>query len=158
MPVIKIEKIVKDIESIGYSKPGDAGIDLRASGQWVVDIDSRKREIVQEEYELMPGERILVKTGIRLEIPNGFWGNIRDRSGLAANHGIHCLAGVVDETYRGEIMVAIVNLGKNPYKLRKNERVAQMIITPYVSAKISYEETLTESERGANGFGSSGKK
>lgn len=158
MPILKIKKTVKDIDSVGYSKPGDAGIDLRASGHWIVDIDSEKKELEQEEYELLPGKRILAKTGIQIEIPNGFWGNIRDRSGMAANHGLHCLGGVIDETYRGEIMVPIVNLGKNPYKIRKNDRIAQMVIAPYVSAEISYEENLTESERGSNGFGSSGKR
>jgi dUTP pyrophosphatase len=157
-PQIKIRKLSRDIQPIGYAKQGDAGIDLRASGRWVVDLDSDKREIEQETYELKPMERILVKAGIEIEIPNGFWGNIRDRSGIAFNHGIHALAGVVDESYRGEIGVVIVNLGKKNFMISKNDRIAQMVITPYSAVDISYEEELQESQRGRDGFGSSGRK
>ena len=154
---IKIKRVA-DVEPINYANEGDAGIDLRASGKWIVDLDSDKKEIEQESYELKPSERILVKTGIIAEIPKGFWGNIRDRSGLAFNHGIHTIGGVIDETYRGEIGIIIVNSSKKNYVISKNERIAQMIITPYIAADIAHVEELTESGRAAGGFGSTGKK
>ena len=157
-PVLKIKRVVDHVEKVSYSKEGDAGIDLRASGRWVVELDSEKKEIEQDSYDLNPSERILIKTGIIAEIPKGFWGNIRDRSGLAFSHGIHILGGVVDETYRGEIGVVVVNSSKNRYMINKNDRIAQMIIVPYAAAEIVHSEDLTETSRGANGFGSSGKK
>jgi len=157
-PALKIKKISDDVENVSYSREGDAGIDLRASGRFVIDLDSSKKEIEKEELELQPGERILAKTGIEVEVPKGFWGNIRDRSGLAFNHGVHVLAGVVDETYRGEIGIVLVNLGKKPYAIKKNDRIAQMVITPYQTVDILFEEDLQDTRRGRDGFGSSGKK
>lgn len=157
MVLLKIKYLNEDSEELQYANIGDAGLDLRASGVWVVDIDSSKKEIEQEKYEIKPNERILVKTGVKMEIPAGFWGNIRDRSGLALKYGIHTMGGVVDESYRGEIGVIIINLSKNPYMIEKNERIAQMVITPYVQAQISNEKELQESDRGENGFGSTGK-
>ncbi len=157
-PVLKIKAVAGNLEPVKYAKEGDAGIDLRASGKWVVDLDSEKKEIVQESYELKPMERILVKAGIEIEIPNGFWGNIRDRSGVAFNHGVHALAGVIDETYRGEIGVVIINLGNKTFAITKNDRIAQMVVTPYSAVDIVYEENLEESNRGKDGFGSTGKK
>ncbi len=157
MAVVKVQKIEKEIDNISYSQRGSAGIDLRASGKWVVGLDSESREIKQDKYELKSRERILIKTGIKIMIPEGHWGNIRDRSGLAFNHGLHVMAGVVDENYRGEVGVVIVNLSKEPYEIKKNERIAQMVVCPCESAEISYEEELGDSNRGENGFGSSGR-
>ncbi len=153
---IKINKVA-DVEDSGYANEGDAGLDLRASGRWVINLDSEKREIEQESYEIQPGERILIKAGIKMEIPQGFWGNIRDRSGLAFKNGLHVMAGVVDETYRGEIGVVMINLSKNSYNIKKNDRVAQMVITPYAAPDISIEDNLEESNRSENGFGSTGR-
>jgi dUTP pyrophosphatase len=159
--IMKIKKLIEDIDNISYSKDGDAGIDLRASGHFTICLDSdSKKEIIQNEYELQPGERILIKTGIEVEIPKGFWGNIRDRSGIAYKTGLHTLAGVIDETYRGEIGVVMVNLGKNPYVIKKNDRIAQMVITPYIQAEIHHiknTDALSNTSRGSGGFGSSGK-
>ena len=155
--ILKIEKINFDIANLDEPNLGDAGIDLKASGTWVVNMDSEKQELVQEEYEIKPNERILVKTGIKVQIPPMFWGNIRDRSGLAFKHGIHTLAGVIDETYRGEIGIVLVNLGTSSYTMKKNERIAQMVITPYIPMKLEYVESLEETKRQENGFGSSGK-
>ena len=157
MVKLKIKKTEKSIDDCGYANQGDAGLDLRASGRFVIGIDSTKEEISADEYEIEPSERILVKTGIEVEIPQGHFGSIRDRSGLAMKNGLHCLAGVIDETYRGEIGVVIVNLGKNPYTIRKNDRIAQMVIQPYVRAEIEYAVSLEDSTRGIGGFGSSGR-
>lgn len=155
--ILRIQKINSKISNLDTPNLGDAGIDLKASGTWMVDLDSKKEELVQDEYEIKPNERILVKTGIKVQIPPMFWGNIRDRSGLAFKHGIHTLAGVIDETYRGEIGIVLVNLGNTSYTIKKDERVAQMIITPYIPMKLEYVESLEESKRQENGFGSSGK-
>jgi len=155
-PKLKVKYLIPDLKPIEYSREGDAGIELRASGRWKVDLDSEPKNVEQENYIIKPGERILVKTGIKVEIPNGYWGNIRDKSGLALEHGLHHFAGVIDETYRGEIGVIVMNLGKNKYTIRKNERIAQMIITPCTLVDI-VEEDLLDSIRGEKGFGSSGK-
>ena len=153
---IKIKKVA-DVKDSIYANDGDAGLDLRASGRWVINLDSEKKEIEQDSYELQPGERILIKTGVKMEIPSGFWGNIRDRSGLAFKNGLHVMAGVVDETYRGEIGVVMINLSKNSYDIKKNDRIAQMVISPYVAPNISIEDNLEESNRAENGFGSTGR-
>lgn len=154
---IQVQSSNNGVDKIKYSRSGDAGIDLRASGEFIVDLDNSKEEIKSAEYLIKSGERILVKTGVKIAIPTGYWGNIRDRSGLAFKHGLHTLAGVIDETYRGEIGVVLVNLGKKDYKIVKNERIAQLILTPYIQAEVEYIDELGDSERGEKGFGSSGK-
>ena len=156
-PVLKIRYTANGLEPVKYAKEGDAGIDLRASGRWIIDLDSENKEIEQPSYELKPMERVYVKTGVEMEFPKGFWGNIRDRSGLALNHGLHSLGGVVDETYRGEIGVILINLGGKPHVIKKNDRIAQMVITPYASVEIVNDNNLSETHRGKDGFGSTGE-
>src|SRR3989344_6627958 len=153
--ILKVKNLVDGLDKISYTKEGDAAIDLRASGNWIIDLDSSKRELIREYYDIMPSERILIKTGIKVAIPQGHYGHIKDRSGLAFKHGLHVLAGVVDENYREEIGVVLVNLGKNNYKLTKNERVAQMIIKRYEKVDIEYVDELDKTIRDG-GFGSSG--
>jgi len=91
-----VKKLNPDIDHVKYANEGDAGIDLRASGVFVINLDSDKKEITEDSYELKPGERILIKTGIATAIPPGFFGSIRDRSGVAFKHGIKTLASVRD--------------------------------------------------------------
>ena len=153
---LQIKKLLHDIEAIGYVKDGDAAVDLRASGVWVVDLETTKATITRESYTLQPQERILIKTGISVAIPQGHWGNIRDRSGHAFKHGLSALAGVIDETFRGEIGVVMVNTSKTPYTISKNERIAQMIITPYTKCEVEYVDNLSETNRGETSFGDSG--
>ena len=153
--ILKVKNLVDGLDKISYNKEGDAAIDLRASGNWIIDLDSNKRELIREYYDIMPSERILIKTGIKVAIPQGHYGHIKDRSGLAFKHGLHVLAGVIDENYRDEIGVVLVNLGKNNYKLTKNERVAQMIIKRYEKVDIEYVDELDKTIRDG-GFGSSG--
>ena len=154
--IVKVKR--ENTDEVNYDKEGDAGIDIRANGFWTVDLDSgKKRKVEQESYLLLPSERILVHTGIKLEIPKGYYASIRDRSGLALNRGIHVLGGVGDETYRGEYRVILVNLGKLPYKISKGDRVAQVIIQPYERVELEEVDELGESERGEDGFGASGK-
>jgi len=154
----KVLKVVTD-DQVKYTKAGDAGIDLQASGEWIVDLDSEKKALKQEVYPIEPGERILCKTGIIAEIPAGYWGHIIDRSGLALKVGLHIMAGVIDETYRGELGIVIVNLGKKPYEIKKGDRIAQMVIMPYTNVAIRYvkEDHLSQTDRKAKGFGESGR-
>ena len=154
--IVKVHYI--NSSKISHHKDGDAAIDLRASGEWAVNLDDEMKEIKSEKYEIMPGERILIKTGVKIEIPKGYWGNIRDRSGLALKHGLHVLAGVIDENYRGEIGVVMLNLGKKSYVIEKDERIAQMIISPYEKVELIEDEELTQTVRGDGAFGNSGKR
>jgi len=154
----KVLKVVTE-ERVGYTKAGDAGIDMKASGEWVIDLDSTKRAVVQDAYPLEPGERILCKTGLRVEIPAGYWGHVIDRSGLALKNGLHIMAGVIDETYRGELGIVIINLGKKPYEIKKGDRIAQMVVMPYTYLAVRYvkEDDLTQTDRKSEGFGQSGR-
>lgn len=145
-----------NIDKINYSRDGDAAVDLRASGKWIIDLDNEKKELEQDYYEIKPNERILIKTGIQVAIPEGCWGEIKTRSGHAFNNGLNVLGGVIDENYRGEIGVILVNHSNNIFKVNKNDRVAQMIISEYKKVKIEYVDELGDTNRNLGGFGSSG--
>jgi len=115
-----------------------------------------------ESYELKPGERKAFKTDIALAIPEGFYGRVAPRSGLAVKHGIDVLAGVIDSDYRGEILVALINLGDKPVQLPvikdgKATAIAQIIFESYGTVQGGFIEVddLTATQRGAGGFGSS---
>ncbi len=154
---LKIKQVVEEIDKVSYSKEGDAAIDLRASGNFITDLDNlSKKELTSDYYYLEPKERILIKTGIKVALPKGHYGHIKDRSGLAFKQGLHVLAGVIDENYREEIGIVLINLGNNAYKIMKNEKIAQMIIKEYKKVNITYVDELDETNREA-GFGSSGK-
>ena len=142
MVQVKIHRIDKEVELPFYAKQGDAAFDLRSS----------------EQKTLKAGEKHTVKTGLRVAIPEGYVGLIWDRSGMAAKHGIHCLAGVIDSGYRGEIGVVMKNLGSGDFTIEKNMRIAQMLIQPVATANLVEVDDLDESERGASGFGSTGLK
>ncbi|MFC1728009.1 dUTP diphosphatase [Nanoarchaeota archaeon] len=135
---LKIERL-GDVNLPKYSNPGDAGLDLHSN----------------ESFILKKGEKKLVKTGIKMGIPEGHVGLIWDRSGLAAKNGIHVLAGVVDSSYRGEVGVVLKNFGDEDFEIEKNSRIAQMLIQPVLNPEI-IEEELKDTERGEGGFGSTG--
>ncbi len=126
-----------------YETEGSAGLDLRAD----------------EPVSLAPGERALVPTGLALEIPPGFEGQVRPRSGLAARHGVGLLnaPGTVDSDYRGEVKVILVNHGQQPVRFERGERVAQLVIAPVARAALEVVEALGDTGRGAGGFGSTGR-
>ena len=128
------------LEPPSYAHPGDAGFDLRAAA----------------ECRIPPGGRQLVPTGVRFVIPEGFVGLVWDRSGLAAASGIHCLAGVIDSGYRGEVKVVLQNLGDDSFTVERGMRIAQMLIQPVVRAELVQVENLENSSRGEGGFGSTG--
>lgn len=125
-----------------YATEGSAGVDLRAA----------------EDVVLQPMERRLVRTGLRMEIPPGYEGQIRPRSGLALRLGLGMVnaPGTIDSDYRGEIAVILVNLGQQEIRLSAGERVAQMVFAPVARAEFVLAETLEPTARGGGGFGSTG--
>lgn len=125
-----------------YAKPGDAGADLRST----------------EDLTINSGARALVKTGVKIAMPDGFVGLVHPRSGLAANHGITVLnsPGTVDAGYRGEIMVTLINTSKESFTIKRGDRIAQLLFQRVERASFYPVSELPESARGATGFGSSG--
>lgn len=126
-----------------YETDGAAGMDLRAD----------------EPFALAPGERRLVPTGLALELPPGYEGQVRPRSGLAARHGVALVnaPGTIDSDYRGEVKVIVVNLGQEPVSFARGDRVAQLVVAPVARARIELADELEDSKRGAGGFGSTGQ-
>lgn len=113
-----------------------------------------------ENYILHPGDRIIIETGLSLAIPEGFYGQIAPRSGLAAKNGIMVLGGVIDSAYRGSIKVLLLNTGHKtdiPINISTGDRVAQLIILPISLAEFIPVESLPDTARGQNGFGSTGQ-
>ena len=129
-----------------YATAQAAGVDLRAS--------------IEEPIVLSSLERAMVPAGIYIELPEGYEAQVRPRSGLAAKHGISIVnaPGTIDADYRGEIKVILVNLSKDDFTINPGERIAQMVIARYEKVEWVEVEELSESERGAGGFGSTGKK
>jgi dUTP pyrophosphatase len=121
-------------------KPGDAGLDLYAT----------------ETHLVVKNCKAVVATGIAVAIPEGYYGRVAPRSGLAAKNGIDVGAGVCDETYRGEIKVVLFNHGDCDYIVKVGDRIAQMIITPYLGVEVEECSELPDSVRGDSGFGSTG--
>jgi len=109
-----------------------------------------------EDVTLAAGERAAVRTGLSAAIPQGFYGRIAPRSGLAVKHGLDVLAGVVDCDYRGEIVCALINHGQEGYTLAAGERMAQLIIEAIITPEPVWVDSLDETARGAGGFGSTG--
>ncbi|MCZ8153586.1 MAG: dUTP diphosphatase [Rhodobacteraceae bacterium] len=134
-----------------YETPGSAGADIRAN------LLSEDREA---GFTLAPMQRAVVPTGLRVEIPPGFEMQIRPRSGLALKHGITLpnTPGTIDSDYRGPLGVALINLGAEPYTIRHGDRIAQMIVAPVIQVQFQEVESLSDTARGAGGFGSTGKR
>ncbi|WP_448606302.1 dUTP diphosphatase [Paenimyroides ceti] len=129
-----------------YETIASAGMDLRAN--------------ISETITLQPMQRILVPTGLFLELPIGYEAQVRSRSGLALKKGISCLnsPGTIDADYRGEVGVILINLSNEAFVIEDGERIAQMIIAKHERAEWMEVSELTETERGAGGFGSTGVK
>jgi dUTP pyrophosphatase len=126
-----------------YATAGAAGLDLRAD----------------EACTLAPGERRLVPTGISIELPAEHEGQVRPRSGLAVRHGIAMLnaPGTIDEDYRGEVGVILVNLGQEPFEVHRGQRIAQLVVAPVARVAVVEVQELAASGRGTGGFGSTGR-
>ncbi len=129
-----------------YATTHAAGADLRAA--------------VAEDVTITPGTHALIKTGFAMALPDNYEAQIRPRSGLALKHGITVLnaPGTIDADYRGEVGVILINHGNEPFTVRRGDRIAQMIIAPFVQADFQAVDSLSETERGAGGFGSSGRR
>ncbi len=123
---------------------GSAGHDLRAA--------------VETAVVLAPGERSLVPTGLVLEIPRGWEGQVRPRSGLALRHGVTLVntPGTIDSDYRGEVKVLMINLGAEPFRLERGDRIAQVVFAPVADVSLEERSTLGDTGRDAGGFGSTG--
>ena len=110
-----------------------------------------------EPFTLGSGERKLVPTGLIVEIPPGWYGRVAPRSGLAVNHGVDMLAGVIDSDYRAEVRVLMINLGDAPVSFKAGDRIAQLIIERAAVCEYVWADDLSQTERGEGGFGSTGK-
>jgi dUTP pyrophosphatase len=130
-----------------YETSGAAGMDLRAA----VPEDAPVR--------LEPRERALIPTGLMIALPAGHEGQVRPRSGLAIKHGISLVntPGTIDEDYRGEVHVPLINHGNEPFVVNRGERIAQLVVVPVTQVAIAEVEELDATERGSGGFGSTGK-
>ena len=129
-----------------YATEGSAGMDLRAA--------------VEAPVTIPAGGRAMVPTGLSVEIPRGFEGQVRGRSGLAARHGVGIpnAPGTIDSDYRGEVCVILANWGDQPFVVARGERIAQLVIAPVARAELGEVEELAGSERGAGGFGHTGRR
>jgi dUTP pyrophosphatase len=146
MTEVKVMRLAngEGLELPSYATSGAAGLDLRAA----------------EAATLKTGARALISTGIAIALPKNHEAQVRPRSGLAVKHGVTVLnaPGTIDEDYRGEIKVPMINHGAEDFVIRRGDRIAQMVIAPVIHAKLIEVTSLDETARGVGGFGSSGKR
>lgn len=147
-PIVKFKKMAPEAIIPKYAKPGDAGMDLHCM-------------IPREGYSItiIPGERRDFQTGLQAEIPPGYEGQIRPRSGWSLKDGISVInsPGTIDQSFRGEIRVLLINHGSHEVTVYNGDRIAQLVISPVASAEIVEAEELSTTERGTDGLGSTGK-
>ncbi len=137
---LKVKRIHSEAKLPSYGHKGDAGLDLFAADDVVVE----------------KGQVLAVSTGIKVAVPDGFVGLIWDKSGVSLR-GVHRLAGVIDSGYRGEVRVVLVNLSDEPYAIKRGMKIAQLLIQPVNTVKVMEVEDLGDTPRGEGGFGSTGK-
>lgn len=146
MPNVLVQRLphAQDLPLPSYETSLAAGADLRAA--------------VEVEHVIAPGAHALIPTGLQIALPSGFEAQVRPRSGLAAKHAVTVLntPGTVDADYRGEIHVILINHGAHPFTVERGMRIAQMVVAPVVQAVFESADTLTQTDRGAGGFGSTG--
>jgi len=140
--ILKVKKLHPEAVVPHYAHPGDAGLDLFAS----------------EPALLTPGRAALVKTGVAVELPTGTEGQVRPRSGLALKHGVTVLnaPGTIDEGYRGEVGVILINHGTDSFRIEPGMKIAQMLVKPVVTVEVREVAELSATRRGDGGFGSTG--
>jgi len=149
MTILRIQRMphAEGLPLPSYETTGSAGMDLRAA--------------VPEDapLTLQPGARMLVPTGLKIALEEGWEAQVRPRSGLALKHGITCLnsPGTIDSDYRGEVGVILINHGAELFVIRRGERIAQMVIAAHARATLAEVDTLDETARGTGGFGSTGR-
>ena len=146
MTKILIKRLSNNIPLPKYETEGSSGMDLTAN--------------VDKVIEIQPGKSEIIPTGLALSIPKNYEIQIRPRSGLAAKNQISVLntPGTIDEDYRGEIKVILINLGEKKFKIEKGLRIAQMVLCPVIKAELEEVDELDETKRGSGGFGSTGIK
>jgi dUTP pyrophosphatase len=142
MPPTVLVTLTEDATLPRYQTHGSAGMDLCCA----------------ESFELKPMERRLVKTGIRIALPEGYEAQVRPRSGLALRHGISMVntPGTIDSDYRGEVGLILINFGSDAVEFNRGDRIGQLVIAPVARAEMVVVEELDETKRGAGGFGSTG--
>jgi len=140
--ILKVKRLNNEAKIPAYQSEEAAGFDLHSI----------------EDVVINPGERKLIGTGLAFEIEKGYEVQIRPRSGLAFKHGITVLnsPGTIDSDYRGEIKVLLINLGNEKFEIKKGDRIAQAVIAPVIQAEIIEVDSLSDTKRGAGGFGSTG--
>jgi len=144
-PSLPIQLLRQGAVLPSYATDGAAGLDLHAC--------------LEGPRVLAPGERAAVPTGIAIALPGGHEGQVRPRSGLAHKHGISVVnaPGTIDEDYRGEVQVLLINLGQAPYTIAHGDRIAQLVVAPVRRVQVQAVASLDETVRGAGGFGSTGR-
>lgn len=136
---LRIQKTDPEAKLPVFAYEGDAGMDIFSC----------------KDYEIPSFEKKTIGTGLKIAVPRGYAGFIWDKSGLASNHSLTTLAGVLDSGYRGELKVILMNLGRESYEVKKGQKIAQLVIKKVEKPEI-IESDLDETERGEGGFGSSG--
>jgi dUTP pyrophosphatase len=148
MIVVRFKRLAhsQGLQIPSYKSEDAAGLDLAAALP------------ADESVVIQPGKRALIPTGFALELPVGFEGQIRPRSGLALSYGVTVLnsPGTIDSDYRGEIGVVLVNHGDNPFEIRRGARIAQLVVAPVERVALVEQDQLSESDRGVGGYGSTG--
>jgi dUTP pyrophosphatase len=143
---VPVERLAhgQDLDLPQYMSAQAAGLDLPAA--------------IDDSLEIAPGDIVLIPTGLKLAIPEGHEGQVRPRSGLAVKKGLTVVnaPGTIDADYRGEVKVALINLGRQPVTIQRGERVAQLVIAPVVQAQLETVPQLPSSQRGEGGFGHTG--
>lgn len=144
---IKIKRIDNEFDDLAlpeYQTEGSAGMDVLAA--------------VSQSITINPRETVMVPTSLAIALPQGYECQVRSRSGLAAKYGIFALnaPGTIDSDYRGEIKVILSNFGSEPFEIKRGDRIAQLVIARYEKAEFELTDDLSETERGAGGFGSTG--
>ena len=141
---VRIAPGSEDLQLPTYVTEGSAAADVRAA--------------VTDEVTIAPGKRALIPTGLHLEIPNGFEIQVRPRSGLALKNGITLLnaPGTIDSDYRGELQLIVMNLGNEPFTVKRGDRIAQLVLSPVIKAIFEHSRELEQTQRGEGGFGSTG--
>lgn len=134
------KKLTPDAIIPNYAHLGDAGLDIYSNEDTVIN----------------PGERYLVSSGWSLELPEGYVAFIKDKSGVAYKKGIIHMAGVIEYTYRGEYKILLFNTSKEPFEIKKGDKIAQLVILPVATAEIEEAHEISETQRGEGGFGSTG--
>lgn len=146
IPKVKIKPLHGDLDFTAprYMSAGASGMDVAAANP--------------EPILLEPMERRLIPCGFSMELPEGYEAQIRPRSGLAIRKGVTCLntPGTIDQDYRGEIQVILINLGKEPFEIKAGDRIAQMVIQPVVQVQAQVVDEINDTGRGEGGFGSTG--